>query len=73
MADETKRERSVRIANRRVNNAIKAIELLGVMASTSYDVNGEELDKITTAVSDAVVQLETIYKTGVVTASGFAL
>ena len=44
---ETDREKFVRLANKRVNNAIKAIELIGNLSNRSnYDYLQENAEKI---------------------------
>ncbi len=44
---ETDREKFVRLANKRVNNAIKAIELIGNLSNRSnYDYTQEDAEKI---------------------------
>lgn len=70
---ESKRQRSVRITNRRTSKALASIEMLKVLCSPNYDINAGELTKISEAVSDAVVELQTVYETGHITASGFCL
>jgi len=70
---ETKRERSVRIGNARIQKALKAIDLLKALVSANYDINEEELQEISNAVSDAAVALQKAYETGVVSPSGYCL
>lgn len=49
---ETDREKFVRLANKRVNNAIKAIELVGNLSNRSnYDYSQEDAEKIFLALS----------------------
>ncbi len=44
---ETDREKFVRLANKRVNNAIKAIELIGNLSNRSnYDYSQKDAEKI---------------------------
>ncbi len=44
---ETDRDKFVRLANKRVNNAIKAIELIGNLSNRSnYDYTSEDAEKI---------------------------
>jgi len=44
---ETDREKFVRLANKRVNNAIKAIELIGNLSNRSnYDYTQEDAERI---------------------------
>lgn len=45
--EDTDREKFVRLANKRVNSAIKAIELIGNLSNRSnYDYNKEDVEKI---------------------------
>lgn len=49
---ETDREKFVRLANKRVNNALKAIELIGNLSNRSnYDYSQEDAEKIFLALS----------------------
>ena len=49
---ETDREKFVRLANKRVNNAIKAIELIGNLSNRSnYDYTQEDVEKILMALN----------------------
>lgn len=49
---ETDREKFVRLANKRVNNAIKAIELIGNLSNRSnYDYTQEDAEKILIALN----------------------
>ena len=49
---ETDREKFVRLANKRVNNAIRAIELIGNLSNRSnYDYTQEDVEKILLALS----------------------
>jgi len=44
---ESDRQKFIRLANRRVNNAIKHIRLIGNLSNTSnYDYTDEHVDKI---------------------------
>lgn len=44
---ETDREKFIRLANKRVNNAIKSMELIGNLANrTNYDYSNEDVEKI---------------------------
>lgn len=45
--NESDRDKFVRLANKRVNNAIKAIELIGNLSNRSnYDYTAEDVEKI---------------------------
>ena len=56
MADETKEQKFIRIANKRVNNAIKQIQLVGNLASAQYGKTDEQVAAIELALSDAIVK-----------------
>ena len=57
--DETKRERFVRLAENRMNNALKNIQLLSNLSNTSaYEYTSEDVDKIIRALKTAVTDLE---------------
>jgi len=44
---ETDREKFIRLANKRVNSAIKSIQLIGNLANrTNYDYTSEDVEKI---------------------------
>lgn len=54
-AVETKAERFVRLANRRVNNALKHVKYVGNLANrSSYSYTKEQAELITTALFTAV-------------------
>lgn len=49
---ETDREKFVRLATKRVNNALKAIELIGNLSNRSnYDYTAEDAEKIFVALN----------------------
>ena len=49
---ETDRQKFVRLANKRVNSAIKAIELIGNLSNRSnYDYTPEDAEKILSALN----------------------
>lgn len=57
--NETKRERFVRLAENRMNNALKNIQLLSNLSNSStYDYSNEDVDKIIKALKAAVTDLE---------------
>ena len=57
--DETKRERFVRLAENRMNNVLKNIQLLSNLSNTSaYEYTREDVDKIIKALKVAVSELE---------------
>jgi response regulator of citrate/malate metabolism len=45
-AVETKHDKFKRLANQRVANALKKIELIGNLSSSGYEYSQEEVDKI---------------------------
>lgn len=55
---ETTRQRSVRLANKRVSAAVKYLELVGNLAGTGYQLSPEEKDKMLKAVKDSVERME---------------
>ncbi|MGN1295211.1 MAG: hypothetical protein ACI4U5_02270, partial [Bacilli bacterium] len=53
--NETKREKFVRLAESRMNNALKQIELLSNLSNTSaYEYTNADVDKIIRALRGAV-------------------
>lgn len=73
MADETKQERSIRLANKRVNNAIKKISLIENLAAGNYSYTDEQKEKIVMAISDAVVSVDNAFKTSKVLTETFCI
>ena len=62
MKEETKREKFVRLAENRVNNVLKGIDLLSNLSNSSnYDYTQEDLDKIVKSLKTAVSDLEKSY------------
>ena len=56
---ENKREKFIRLAESRVNNTLKQIDLISNLANKSnYDYNSEDVDKIVKALKKAVSELE---------------
>ena len=51
---ESKHDKFVRLATQRVTNAVKKIELIGNLASSSYEYAPEEAEKIFAALQQAV-------------------
>lgn len=52
---ETRRDKFVRLANSRVNKAIKAIQLIGNLSNRSnYDYSQEDVDKIFSALNSEI-------------------
>lgn len=59
---ESKREKFVRLAENRMNNVLKGIDLLGNLAnSNNYDFTQEDLTKIVKTLKSAVNDLEKTY------------
>ena len=57
--EESKRQKFVRLAENRVNNALKQIELLGNLANGSvYEYTQEDVEKILKCLKNAVSDLE---------------
>lgn len=57
--NETKREKFVRLAESRVDNALRNINLIGNLSNKSnYDYTQEDVDKILKALRSAVSNLE---------------
>jgi CHASE1-domain containing sensor protein len=54
MADETKRQKFVRLANKRTNAAVAKIDLLGNLASGQYESTTADVEQIETALYNAV-------------------
>ncbi|RRC92655.1 hypothetical protein EII25_03010 [Erysipelotrichaceae bacterium OH741_COT-311] len=59
---ESKREKFVRLAEKRMNNILKGIELMGNLSnSNNYDYTQEDLNKILKTLRSAIADLEHIY------------
>lgn len=59
---ESKRDKFVRLAENRMNNILKGIELLGNLSNTNnYDYTQEDLTKIIKTLKSAVNDLEKTY------------
>ena len=57
--EETKREKFVRLAESRMNNALKQIELLSNLSNTrAYEYTKEDIDKMVKTLKSAVSDLE---------------
>lgn len=60
---ETKREKFKRLAENRMNNTLKQIELLSNLSNTrAYEYTDEDIDKIIRTLKKAVADLEYAYK-----------
>ena len=73
MVEETKEERSIRLANKRVNTAIKKISLIENLATGNYSYTDEQRQKIVDALSDAVVNVDTAFNTKKVLSDAFCI
>ena len=51
---ETKNEKFKRLATKRVENAIKKVELIGHLSASSYESSPEEVEKIIAAIQAAL-------------------
>lgn len=51
---ETKHDKFKRLATQRVTNAVKKIDLIGNLATSSYEYSPEEAEKIFAALQQAV-------------------
>lgn len=61
--EETKREKFTRLAESRMNNALKQISLIGNLANTSaYAYDTHDVDKILKTLRSAVNELEVTFK-----------
>lgn len=59
---ETKREKFVRLAEKRMDSILKGIELMGNLSnSNNYDFTQEDLNKIIKSLKEAVSDLEHTY------------
>lgn len=59
---ETKREKFVRLAEKRMDNILKGIELMGNLSnSNNYEYTEEDLNKIVKTLKSAVSDLEHTY------------
>lgn len=61
--DESKKDKFVRLAENRMNSALKQIELLGNLSNTNtYDYTDEYVEQIVRTLKNAVSDLEKKYK-----------
>ncbi len=61
--EETKREKFTRLAESRMNNALKQISLIGNLSNTSaYEYTVNDIDKILKTLRSAVNELEVTFK-----------
>ena len=60
--DETKREKFIRLAESRMNNALKQIELLSNLSNTrAYEYTSDDIEKMVKTLKNAVNNLEYAY------------
>ena len=71
--DETKEAKSIRLANMRVNTAIKKISLIENLATGNYSFTAEQKQKIIDALSDAVVSVDSCFNTKAVLKDTFCI
>ena len=56
---ETKKEKFIRLAEKRVNNALKQISLVGNLANKNfYDYDKNQVSKILRALKDEIAKIE---------------
>jgi adenosylmethionine-8-amino-7-oxononanoate aminotransferase len=55
---ETKAERFRRLATKRVNSALKRIQLIGNLASPNYEFTKEQVKKIVETLREAINEVE---------------
>lgn len=61
--EESKRQRFVRIAEGRINNALKQIELLSNLSNTAiYEYTKEDVNLMIRTLKEAIVNLEYSFK-----------
>lgn len=60
---ETKKDKFIRLAENRVNNALKQIQLIGNLSNTSaYEYDKEDVDLIIKTLKNAISDLENTFK-----------
>ena len=63
MATETKKDKFKRIANLRVNNTLKQIELIGNLSNQSlYEYSSDDLKKILGTLNEKIKEVESRFK-----------
>jgi len=58
---ESKHDRFKRLASKRVQNAVKKIELIGNLASPGYEYTQEDVEKIITALQATLDQVKDVF------------
>ena len=59
---ESKADRFKRLAESRVGNAVKKIEIIGNLAGSNYEFTPEQVEKILTTLKAAVGEVETKFQ-----------
>ena len=70
---ESKSDRFKRLATKRVRNAIGKIELIGKLSSSAYESTSEEVEKIISALQEAVDNVKARFSKQSPKRSGFQL
>lgn len=61
--EETKRQKFIRLAESRINNALKQIELLSNLSNSSvYEYSKEDVNQMIKSLKDAIANLEYSFK-----------
>ncbi|MFH1459568.1 MAG: hypothetical protein ABIG64_04255 [Candidatus Omnitrophota bacterium] len=58
---ESKHDRFKRLASKRVQNAIKKIEIIGNLASPGYEYSEEDVEKITSSLQATLDQVKNAF------------
>ena len=61
---ESKADKFKRLAEPRVGNAIKKIEIIGNLASSGYEFSADQVDKILTSLRTTVDEVEKKFQKG---------
>jgi hypothetical protein len=62
--EESKADRFRRLAEPRVSNAIKKIEIIGNLAGSNYEFTAEQVEKILSSLKAAVDEVEKKFQKG---------
>jgi hypothetical protein len=62
--NESKADRFKRLAEPRVGNAIKKIEIIGNLASSNYEFSAEQVEKILSSLRTTVDEVEKKFQKG---------
>lgn len=71
--DETKAEKSRRLANQRMGSALKYLNLVGNLAGVGYEFTDEQRTQIVKTLQDAVVMVKDRFEGKLQSAAGFRL